>query len=306
MIKPTIFPISQGFGPYSEDVQKQFGLTFHYGVDFACPRNSPVIAPEDGGVSSIITTDGGGNWLIIDHADGIQTAFCHLNDYNCKVGDIVKQGQTIAYSGNTGKFTTGPHLHMEVWQYGVKVNPELFFNDDEMKNADLIADLAAETRQDSSRDCLAHSAQDNHDYTKSWIVNTRANNDEYIRFSTAFGMTPQQALNQRDASVNDLQNQLAEANKTMAVKDIAIKTLEDSKESWQSQATNAIASAVEPIQKLESENMHLQTQLNTAQVVNEELLQKLEEQNRLVAEMQTSNPFSKVLDWFFTLLKNKK
>ena len=97
---------------------------FHSGVDFATPTGTPVPAAADGKIVYIGTRGGYGKYVQLKHSSGYSTAYAHLNGYNknLKVGSMVKQGDVIAYSGNTGR-STGPHLHFEVIKNGKKVDP---------------------------------------------------------------------------------------------------------------------------------------------------------------------------------------
>ena len=74
----------------------------------------PVYAPADGKVILASWISGYGNYIKIDHGNGYYTAFGHLSQYKVSVGSVVKSGQQIAVSGNTG-ISTGPHLHYEVY-----------------------------------------------------------------------------------------------------------------------------------------------------------------------------------------------
>ena len=74
----------------------------------------PVYAPADGKVILASWVSGYGNYIMIDHGNGYYTAFGHLSQYKVSVGSVVKSGQQIAVSGNTG-ISTGPHLHYEVY-----------------------------------------------------------------------------------------------------------------------------------------------------------------------------------------------
>ena len=77
----------------------------------------PVYAPADGKVILASWVSGYGNYIMIDHGNGYYTAFGHLSQYKVSVGSVVKSGQQIAVSGNTG-ISTGPHLHYEVYVGG--------------------------------------------------------------------------------------------------------------------------------------------------------------------------------------------
>lgn len=98
--------------------------TTHWGVDYATKIGTPVGAAADGEITFIGNRGGYGKYVQMRHTNGYSTAYAHLNSYNraLKVGDFVKQGQIIAFSGNTGR-STGPHLHFEVIKNGKKVNP---------------------------------------------------------------------------------------------------------------------------------------------------------------------------------------
>jgi murein DD-endopeptidase MepM/ murein hydrolase activator NlpD len=63
-----------------------------------------------------------GNSTIIDHGRGIYTAYLHQSEILVKPGDLVSTGQVIGKVGGTGR-VTGPHLHWEVWNGGVQVDP---------------------------------------------------------------------------------------------------------------------------------------------------------------------------------------
>jgi len=95
---------------------------FHDGIDIALPIGTAIFAPKDGTVISVAYIRGYGNTLRIQHIDGYITFFAHLQRAAAAVGDVVTQGQQVAYSGNTG-MTTGPHLHFGMFRNGEFVDP---------------------------------------------------------------------------------------------------------------------------------------------------------------------------------------
>lgn len=103
------YPISQYFG---ETITDKNG---HTGIDYACPLTTQILASADGQVFYAGWKDGGyGYCVFIKHPDSNVTIYEHLLSQICvNVGQVVKQGQVIGYSGSTGK-STGPHLHFEV------------------------------------------------------------------------------------------------------------------------------------------------------------------------------------------------
>jgi murein DD-endopeptidase MepM/ murein hydrolase activator NlpD len=84
----------------------------HTGLDFAAPTGTPVRAVADGVVVSAGWDGAYGNKIVVRHADGTTTWYCHLSAYVVR-GGAVKAGQVIGKVGSTGN-TTGPHLHLEV------------------------------------------------------------------------------------------------------------------------------------------------------------------------------------------------
>ncbi|MBD1541017.1 peptidoglycan DD-metalloendopeptidase family protein [Arthrobacter sp. IA7] len=108
--------------PLRSMVQTQGYNRIHKGVDFAASVGTPVFATEPGRVSWSgpgVQAPGvwGGNEVHIDGASGIQTWFAHLSSMAVKVGQMVRAGQQIANSGNTG-FSSGPHLHFGTFNGG--------------------------------------------------------------------------------------------------------------------------------------------------------------------------------------------
>lgn len=90
----------------------------HYGIDWACPTGTPIMAFADGTVSFADWKGGNGNLLVVEHAHGYTSLYAHIYRFapGIKKGVKVKSGQVIATVGNTG-ISTGPHLH-----FGVKKN----------------------------------------------------------------------------------------------------------------------------------------------------------------------------------------
>ncbi len=98
--------------------------SFHKGLDFAAPLNTPILASGSGTVELAGWFDIYGNCIILRHSNGYKTLYGHMNAYGkgIKKGVRVKQGQVIGYIGTTG-MSTGPHLHYEVIFNDVKINP---------------------------------------------------------------------------------------------------------------------------------------------------------------------------------------
>ena len=96
----------------------------HYGIDFVGKLNSPILAPLDGTVILAEWTMQTGYVIQIQHGHNLVTVYKHNAELLKKQGDRVKAGETIAYMGNTGKETTGPHLHFEMWMNGICLDPE--------------------------------------------------------------------------------------------------------------------------------------------------------------------------------------
>ena len=101
----------------------------HNGVDFAAPTGTPIYAAGKGTVIFQAMAGGAGNFIKIDHGDGLETRYMHLNAFadGQGVGSAVMQGQVIGYVGTTGG-STGPHLHFEIRTDGNYVDPLSFEN----------------------------------------------------------------------------------------------------------------------------------------------------------------------------------
>lgn len=98
---------------------------WHKGVDLAVSEGTPVYAADNGKVIVSEWSDSYGNYIIIDHQNGVKTLYAHNSALLANVGDTVTKGRQIALSGNTGN-STGPHVHFEVHYNGTAVNPELY------------------------------------------------------------------------------------------------------------------------------------------------------------------------------------
>lgn len=94
----------------------------HEGIDIAVASGTPVVSAAGGTVIVAGWMGGYGNLVVVDHGNGIATAYGHNTNVAASVGQTVAQGQLIAYSGNTGH-STGPHVHFEVRVGGGAVDP---------------------------------------------------------------------------------------------------------------------------------------------------------------------------------------
>lgn len=105
------------------------GRRAHGGIDFSVPHNTPVMATGDG---TVIASSMGykgdrkyGNVVVIEHDGGLRSLYAHLNKRHVNVGDTVSAGEMIGLSGATGR-STGPHLHLEAYQDGARIDPNRF------------------------------------------------------------------------------------------------------------------------------------------------------------------------------------
>jgi murein DD-endopeptidase MepM/ murein hydrolase activator NlpD len=112
--------ITSGFGSRVHPIYGD--VRMHTGIDFRAAMGTTVRAAGAGKVVFAGAKGGYGNTVIIDHGNSLATLYGHLSSIGVRVGQTVSKGQAIARSGSTGA-STGPHLHFEVRENGVPVNP---------------------------------------------------------------------------------------------------------------------------------------------------------------------------------------
>lgn len=115
--------ITSEYGFRKDPVTSQ--QAFHEGIDVGVWYGTPVVATASGRVVFSGWKNGYGRVVIVDHGYGYQTRYGHNSKLSVKVGEQVKRGTVIAYSGNSGK-STGPHLHYEIRVNGIPKNPRMF------------------------------------------------------------------------------------------------------------------------------------------------------------------------------------
>ena len=112
------------FSPISGLVSKSFKLDEgHYGVDVVAEKNEAVKATLNGKVVLSAWTVETGHVIAIQHTNDLLSIYKHNSVVLKKEGDIVKAGEVIGIVGNSGEYTTGPHLHFEIWLKGQPFNP---------------------------------------------------------------------------------------------------------------------------------------------------------------------------------------
>tara|TARA_R110002111_G_scaffold117124_7_gene179017 strand:+ start:3358 stop:4227 length:870 start_codon:yes stop_codon:yes gene_type:complete len=100
----------------------------HFAVDVVVTTNTPIKATADGTVIFAEWTVETGYVVIIEHNQELISVYKHNSAITKSQGDLVKAGEVIAMSGNSGELTTGPHLHFELWSKGYPVNPTNFID----------------------------------------------------------------------------------------------------------------------------------------------------------------------------------
>ena len=118
LFKPVNGYITENFDP-----QK-----FHYAIDIACNQGDQIKAVADGTIIFSDFTSATGYTVIIVHRNGMLSAYKHNSQLYKKKGDLVKSGEVIAEAGSGGEFSTGPHLHFELWLNGIPIDPTTYID----------------------------------------------------------------------------------------------------------------------------------------------------------------------------------
>jgi murein DD-endopeptidase MepM/ murein hydrolase activator NlpD len=117
------------FAPLTGTITDRFNIEIkHFAIDIAVEAGTPVKAVADGTVIFAGWTPDTGNVIVLQHAAGFISVYKHNSILHKQEGDIVKSGEVVAASGNTGEFSTGAHLHFELWRDGQPVNPENYID----------------------------------------------------------------------------------------------------------------------------------------------------------------------------------
>ena len=118
---PILYRPTRGMVSDRFDAKKK-----HYGTDIAANPNESVLATMDGTVILSTYTAETGYLIGVQHSQDLISVYKHCGSLLKKEGDRVKGGEAIALVGNSGTFSTGPHLHFELWYKGHPVNPEKY------------------------------------------------------------------------------------------------------------------------------------------------------------------------------------
>lgn len=123
---PAGVPLSSAFGMRKHPI---LGVDkMHLGIDFPAPAGTPVLATATGRAERVYTfgdSSSYGNHIVLQHDEVYETLYAHLSRIVVESGQIVEEGDTIGYVGSTGR-STNDHLHYEVLENGVRVDPQEF------------------------------------------------------------------------------------------------------------------------------------------------------------------------------------
>jgi len=123
---PAGVPLSSAFGMRKHPI---LGVDkMHLGIDFPAPAGTPVLATATGRAERVYIfgdSSSYGNHIILQHDEVYETLYAHLSSVVVEPGQIVEEGDTIGYVGSTGR-STNDHLHYEVLENGVRVDPQEF------------------------------------------------------------------------------------------------------------------------------------------------------------------------------------
>ena len=117
------------FSPIKGEITQSFNFEEnHFAIDIAADIGTPVKSILDGKILFSEWSVDTGYVIIIDHGDNIISAYKHNSKSLKQQNDFVQAGEVIAYSGNQGNLSSGPHLHFELWKNGTPINPEPLLN----------------------------------------------------------------------------------------------------------------------------------------------------------------------------------
>ncbi|NQW37343.1 MAG: M23 family metallopeptidase [Flavobacteriales bacterium] len=117
------------FAPVLGSITQRFNIKEkHYAIDIAVKTGTPVKSAADGTIIFAEWTAETGYVIIIEHTNGFLSVYKHNAIILKKQGDLVTSGEVIATVGNTGEFTSGPHLHFELWNDGYPIDPSQFID----------------------------------------------------------------------------------------------------------------------------------------------------------------------------------
>lgn len=119
-VAPVMAPLASGFGWREHPIEG--GEKFHYGLDLAADLGTPVRAFAAGKVDYIGESEIYGQYLQLDHGNGVTSFYAHCSKLYVQQGQHVECGETVALSGASGH-VTGAHLHFEIKKDGVRLNP---------------------------------------------------------------------------------------------------------------------------------------------------------------------------------------
>ncbi|RGT72649.1 peptidase M23 [Ruminococcus sp. AF18-22] len=104
---------------------REYEVGGHKGHDYAAAEGTPTYAAAAGTVLIAEFSLSAGNWVVIDHGNGLTTKYMHHSALCVTAGQYVEKGQQIGFVGSTGQ-STGPHLHFQVEENGIAVNPDKY------------------------------------------------------------------------------------------------------------------------------------------------------------------------------------
>jgi murein DD-endopeptidase MepM/ murein hydrolase activator NlpD len=117
------------FPPVNGSISSDFDINEkHFAVDIVIPKNTPIKATADGRVLFASWTSDASYVIIIDHGDELISVYKHNSSLTKSQGEFVKAREVIAISGSSGELSTGPHLHFELWNNGIPLNPSTFID----------------------------------------------------------------------------------------------------------------------------------------------------------------------------------
>ena len=117
------------FKPVTGIISNKFSIVGkHYGIDLVTEKGAEVHAVLNGTVISGSWSLKTGFTIQIQHQNNLISVYKHNSSLIKDEGDYVEAGDVISFVGNTGEYTTGPHLHFELWYNGSPVNPEDYIN----------------------------------------------------------------------------------------------------------------------------------------------------------------------------------